>query len=198
MEFYFDVDGVLLDCDSSFIDMIREVYASVLPPDFDPKSWSLSGLDSIVNIAEAWDTYLKSDRFEQMKPLCDIESINKISAKYPFYLVTNIPEKYAHKRRTNFKNLGLNYTGLYPGGHVNYGDPNYPIKSQVIQRLHKPGEPIVFVDDHPKNCEDIYEHFPEATIFLMDCPDNQGFSHNPDWHRIKTWDEFFELLPIKF
>ena len=64
----------------------------------------------------------------------------------------------------------------------------------VEQDLVQDGEQILFVDDHPRNCVDVKENFPEAWVWLMSRPFNQDFDH-PTIQRAKHWEQVLQSLP---
>jgi len=49
----------------------------------------------------------------------------------------------------------------------------------------------MFVDDHPDNCLNVRESFPEAEIWLMSRPFNADFN-NPEIRRAKDWAEVLD------
>jgi len=93
------------------------------------------------------------------------------------------------KREENLLYHKLNFTSLQLGGHWNFGDESYPSKSKVIADLYTPGKRLIFLDDHPKNCEDIKIKFPASEVFLMTRPHNEGFDASA-WTRVSNWNEF--------
>ncbi|MGK0288669.1 MAG: hypothetical protein ACI86H_000084 [bacterium] len=189
MEFFFDVDGVLLDFEASFVDMMREYYLPHLPKGFVPKTWALEEDFQTVDIEEAWDRFLKSDRLERLDPLVNIQQFNQISDLFKVYLVTNLPNEYYLKREKNLHLLGMKYTGLYLAGHMNFGDESYPGKAQSIAKVRNPEKQIIFLDDSPRNCMDVKEAFPDSQVFLMERPHNETVK-DQEWIRVKNWNEF--------
>ena len=43
--------------------------------------------------------------------------------------------------------------------------------------LMEEGEAVLFVDDHPDNCLNVREAFPESEVWLMSRPFNHEFEH---------------------
>ena len=189
IELYLDVDGVVLDFESSFVDFVRDEFIPDLPPDYILQTWEMSDEFKDLDIERVWKQFVNSDRFRRMKLLVDGESFNQLSRQYPLYLVTNIPNQQFQSRSENLAFHGLEYSGLFLAGHFNFGDDSYPTKSQVIQRLHQPGNRLIFLDDHPKNCDDIKQHFPESHVYLMERPHNKAVEDR-EWVRIRNWGEF--------
>jgi hypothetical protein len=56
--------------------------------------------------------------------------------------------------------------------------------------LMEEGEAVLFVDDHPDNCLNVREAFPESEVWLMSRPFNHEFEH-PKVTRAQTWDDVF-------
>ncbi|MBT6615704.1 MAG: hypothetical protein HOB38_26660 [Deltaproteobacteria bacterium] len=191
MEFFLDVDGVILDFETAFIDFVRDEYLPDLPADYVPKSWEMATEFKNLDIVEVWGRFVASDRFARLDLLIDAESFNCLSEKHPVYLVTNLPESQYDNRKNNLDFHRLVYKDLFMAGHFNFGDESYPTKSSTIAKLHHNGEQIVFLDDHPKNCLDVKSVFGESSVFLMSRPHNKGIENN-DWVRVEDWEEFLK------
>ena len=58
-------------------------------------------------------------------------------------------------------------------------------------KLQHEEEKILFVDDHPDNCLNVRDSFPEAEIWLMSRTFNDDFEH-PGIRRAKDWSDVFE------
>ena len=78
-------------------------------------------------------------------------------------------------------------------GHHNFGIDDYPTKSAMIARLRNDNKRIVFLDDHPANCADVKEAFPDSDVYLMSRPHNEE-TENDDWIRVKDWQEFIRKV----
>ncbi len=193
MEFFLDVDGVILDFESAFIDFVRDEYLPDLPADYVPQSWEMSTEFGSLDIVEVWERFVDSDRFARLDLLIDAESFNRLSDKYPVYLVTNLPESQYNSRKDNLDFHRLVYKDLFLAGHFNFGDQTYPTKSATIAKLHHNGEQMIFLDDHPKNCLDVKSAFSESKVFLMSRPHNKGVE-SQEWIRVENWEEFLNSV----
>ena len=166
-EFYFDVDGVILDFETSFMGFIRDKYRPDLPADYQPRHWELWKEFPDIDMEEAWKGFVSSDRFAELDLLVTSETFNQLTNGFPTYLVTNIPNDLVDKRKRNLSGHSLNYTDLYCAGHWDFGIKDYPSKSGVIKQLHQNNNPIIFLDDHPTNCGEVAKNIPDAHVFLM-------------------------------
>ncbi len=191
MEFFLDIDGVILDFESGFVDFVRDEYLPDLPADYVPQSWEMSTEFGDLDIEEVWGKFVDSERFTRLDLLIDADSFNRLSEKYPVYLVTNLPKSQFSKRKDNLDFHRLVYKDLFLAGHFNFGDERYPSKSSTIAKLHRNGEQIIFLDDHPKNCMDVKSVFNKSDVYLMSRPHNKGIQ-NSDWIRVENWAEFLE------
>lgn len=193
MELFLDVDGVILDFEGAFIDYVRDNFLPDLPVDYEPKSWEMSEEFKALKIDEIWKKFVYTDRFKQMNLLIDSESFNALSELYPIYLITNLPQAQFESRKENLEMHNLKYRELTLAGHFNFGIDDYPTKSAMISRLRTAGEKIVFLDDHPANCEDVKASFPESDVYLMSRPHNEKVDDR-EWIRVKDWQNFAEKV----
>ena len=195
MELFLDVDGVILDFESAFMDFIRDNYLKDLPQGYIPKSWEMTNEFKGVDIEKAWSKFVNSSLFSQLELLVDKNSFNDLSELYSLYLISNIPSIYLEKRITNLKNHALKYKKIEVAGHFDFGEKNYPIKSKAISCLWDKNKKLIFLDDHPDNCLDVKQNFPESQVFLMSRPHNQKAKNN-SWIRVNDWDDFLSKLKI--
>lgn len=193
MEFFLDVDGVILDFESSLVDFVRENYLPDLPADYVPKSWEMKKEFGSLDIIEVWNRFVDSERFSRLDLLIDAGSFNALSSRYPVYLITNLPPSQYDNRVKNMMQHGLNYAEMVLAGHFNFNDENYPTKSEAIRKLHVNGERIIFLDDHPQNCRDVKAAFEGSTVFLMSRPHNLEIV-DEDWIRVENWDKFLRQV----
>lgn len=191
MEFFIDVDGVVLDFESAFIEMVRDQFIPNLPEDIQITNWDLVGVFGDLDIKMAWNTFVQSGRFQELQLLVNKDQFNELSSKYRVSLISNIPKEIATKRETNLKNAGLFYEGFYLGGHVPFDNPDYYTKPQRIEKIRDPKKEIVFLDDHPENCRQVKNTFPDSQVFLMTQTHNLD-AKDEEWNRISDWNEFFE------
>lgn len=186
-EFYFDVDGVILDFEGAFVDFIRDTYRPELPKDYQLKNWELAEEFPDIDMGEAWEIFVASDRFEALKLLVSANTFNQFTNGYPTYLITNISENMVIKRKKNLATHLLQYSELYCAGHWDFGIENYPSKSGIINQLHQQHNHIIFLDDHPTNCKEVAEKVPDAHVFLMSRAHNQN-EQNECWTRVDDWE----------
>jgi len=196
MELFLDIDGVILDFEGAFTDFIRDQYMPDLPTDFGPKTWDMVNEFEGVDIDEAWDIFVNSERFRRVNLLIEANSFNQLSEKYPLYLVSNLPLEQFSGREENLKYHSLNYKELHLAGHYNFGLETYPTKSEKIAKLRHENKRLVFLDDHPTNCKDVKNRFPESEVFLMSRPHNRN-AESSTWTRVSNWDEFVEKIEPK-
>ncbi len=194
MEFFLDVDGVILDFESSIIDFIRKEYIKDLPKDFTLKTWELVDEFESLDIEEVWKKFINSPAFSRLNLLVNAERFNDVSAIHPVYLITNIPNAQFDSRQKNLNLHNLSYKELHLAGHYNFGDIDYPTKSAAIKKLHTPSERLIFLDDHPKNCQEIIEKLPQSEVFLMSRPHNMDADDTHAWTRVNDWDDFMEKV----
>ena len=87
MEFFLDVDGVILDFETSMIDFVRDNYLPDLPLGFVPKTWEMTSEFKTLDIVEVWRNFIESERFTRLDLLVDAASFNRLSERYPVYFV---------------------------------------------------------------------------------------------------------------
>ena len=64
-------------------------------------------------------------------------------------------------------------------------------KAELIQELLEDNEGFMFVDDHPDNCINVHENFPDAEVWLMSRAHNQDFKHSVI-RRALHWDDIMK------
>jgi len=193
MEIYLDVDGVILDFESSMIDFIRDGYMPDLPQDYVLESWEMTDEFKTLDIQKVWEEFVNSSRFSQLELLANTDSFNRLSSRYPVFLITNVPGFLFDQRQKNLERYQLVYNEMHFAGHFDFGDKDYPTKPVMIEKLHQKGKRIVFLDDHPKNCLNVKEHFPDSEVFLMSRPHNKTLE-DQDWTRVKDWEDFINKI----
>ena len=192
-ELFLDVDGVILDFEGALVDFVRDEYINDLPKDYVLQSWEISDEFKSLDIEEVWTRFVNGKRFTRLDLLVDSDSFNEISSRYPIHFVTNIPFAQFDSRSENLSYHQLNYKQLHLAGHFDFGDPDYPRKSDIIKKIHKDGNEIIFLDDHPKNCQEIKEEFPESKVYLMTRPHNRE-AKKTGWIRVDDWAEFLDRI----
>ena len=185
---FFDVDGVLLDFEEGFIKAIKDYYQLDIPEGFQTESFWFSDLLTKEQVLEGWDKFVHGPEFEQLRPMVDPEQFNTKFGAYPVHFITNIPPDCLERRKTNLLNAGFKFDSAHCAGFVNYDGHPAQTKADVIQELQQKEKKIMFVDDHPDNCLNVREFFPEAEIWLMSRPFNDNFRH-PGIRRARNWDD---------
>jgi hypothetical protein len=195
MEFFLDVDGVILDLETALVDFLRRHYLPDLPADYQPRNWALTEEFGKLNIREAWDGFVGSEFFSSMPPLVSTETFNRLSSSYPVYLITNLTEAQRRSRLDNLRLHSLAFRELHMAGFFTFGLTNYPTKAEAIRRLRRADAKVIFLDDHPKNCRDILENVVDAEAYLMTRPHNQDLA-DEGWTRVTDWDDFLSRVRV--
>lgn len=191
---FFDVDGVMLDFEGAYLRVIREYFQLDIPLDFETSRWDFSEVLSEAQQIEGWEHFVRSSAFRELESLVSAERFNEIFGAYPVHFVTNIPPEHMEARRENLLQAGYAFESVHPGGFLSFDDQPPRTKSEVIAGLIQEGEEILFVDDHPRNCEDVQERFPAAKVWLMSRPFNREFAH-PTIQRAEHWEQVFAAFP---
>jgi len=188
---FFDVDGVLLDFEGGFTKVIKKYFKLDVPADYVPESFWFSDLLTKEQVMEGWDYFLHSSEFEKLEPMVDPEEFNSTFGAYPVHFITNIPPDCLERRGTNLRNVGFKFDSVRCAGFINYENQPKQTKADVIKELYKKEKAMLFVDDHPENCLNVRECFPDAEIWLMSRPFNADFEH-PKIRRAMNWNEILE------
>ena len=191
---FFDVDGVVLDFENSYLRVISAYFQLDLPENFRTTRWDFSELLTEQQQLEGWEYFVNSNAFRELESLVPAPRFNEVFVAYPVHFVTNIPPEHMDARRENLSQVGYRFESAHPGGFLSFNEQPPRTKSQVIADLVQHGEQILFVDDHPRNCVDVKENFPEAWVWLMSRPFNQDFDH-PTIQRAKHWEQVLQSLP---
>ena len=188
---FFDVDGVLLDFEGGFTKTVKDYFKLDVADDFVSKSFWFSDLLTKEQVMEGWDYFLQSSEFEELEPIVDPEQFNAAFGAYPVHFITNIPLDCLERRKKNLRKAGFKFDSAHCAGFVDYDGYSTQTKAEVIKELHQEEKTVLFVDDHPDNCLNVRESFPEAEIWLMSRPFNVDFEH-PEIRRARDWTEIFE------
>ena len=194
---FLDVDGVLLDFETSFIDFFRSKHPGRIPQDYEWIHWNLEKDFPDVDIQALAMEHLQSESFGNMESLVTRhEYLETLFYVEHIHLVTNIPEFAIEKRAENLKNHGIRFTTLNKGGFYNFGEENYPTKMDAIHtvikeynyRLDK--DRFLFLDDSQHNCTDIKEEFPLFEVYLRSRKHNEGVPYDSRYKRVRDWNQF--------
>ena len=188
---FFDVDGVVFDFESSFIKVVGDYFKLEVPENYQPGNWFFSDLLTWEQVEEGWEYFLKSPDFENIPPLIDPERFNDIFGAYPVHFVTNIPPDCLERRQRNLEKVGYRFSSAHCAGLVQYDGHPAQTKAELIQDLLEDNEGFMFVDDHPDNCINVHENFPDAEVWLMSRAHNQDFNHSVI-RRALHWDDIMK------
>lgn len=188
--FFFDVDGVLLDFETSYVKALKAYFKLEVPEDYRPNCWYFSDLLNEKQMLEGWNYFVSSDYFSQLAPLMEVATFNQVFGDASVHIVTNIPEKYLPARSKNLKDLGLKYDSMHAGGFLSFNGEPPVTKGDVIQSKIEQGDRVFFIDDHPENCTEVATRYPESVVWLMTRPFNKDFQHE-FIQRADTWDQVF-------
>ncbi|MBF0278231.1 MAG: hypothetical protein HQM13_10585 [SAR324 cluster bacterium] len=187
LRFFFDIDGVLLDFETSYIRTLKDYFQLDIPDGYRTEDWGYSDMLSAEQFQEGWDYFLNSEHFTQLSPLIPSALFNGVFGAYPVHFITNIPPQYLEKRKQNLHNAGFQWDSLHCGGFMSYDDKPPVLKADIIHQLVKEQEILLFVDDHPDNCVNVLEKFSQAKVWLMSRPFNREFTHSRI-SRANDWD----------
>ena len=185
---FFDVDGVILDFDRGFTKTMKEYFKLDIDDDYVPKNFWFSDMLTKDQVVEGWDYFIKSNEFERLDPIVNPEQFNAKFGAYPVHFITNIPPDCLERRVKNLRNAGFKFKSVHCGGFINYEGKKSKTKAEVIKELLKADESFIFVDDHPDNCLNVLESFPDAEIWLISRAFNADFKH-PLIRRANDWSE---------
>ena len=188
VRFFFDVDGVLLDFESQYLQVLRDHFRLQIPDGYQPTSWLFSDLLNPEQMQEGWEHFIASAHFGTMEPLIEPSRFNEVYGAHPVHFITNIPLPYLEVRRQNLMNLGFHFESIHCGGMVSFDHQPPKTKGHVIRELTQEKESVFFLDDHPDNCVNVHELIPESMVWLMSRSFNQEFDH-PQIRRASHWEE---------
>ena len=196
MQLFFDIDGVLLNFERSFVAWLNREHGMSLPEDYQALSWDFTEVMDKRAMDQSWFRFVESPAAGEMAPLIDPALFNALGDGHGVHLVTNFPQPHMEKRLENLKALGFRYDSLHYCGIHPFRDHQPRTKAQVIKSLlagETGGRPSLFVDDHPGNCLDVHENCPEIEVWLMSRRFNRDFAH-PNIRRAHGWDCLLERL----
>ena len=189
LRFFFDVDGVLLNFEKSYVHVLKEYFQLDIPDDFETADWFFKDVLDENQLKESWEFFINSEHFGQLTPLINPQRFNQVFGDYPVHFITNIPPCFLEKRKQNLNDAGFRWNSLHCGGMVSFDDNPPVTKADIIRQLAQDEETLIFIDDHPDNCINVFENFSQAKIWLISRPFNQNFSHSVI-HRADHWDTF--------
>jgi len=192
---FFDVDGVLLDFERGFMKSVKKYFKLDIPEGFSSNSFWFSDFLTKEQVLEGWDYFVHSTEFEKLQPMVDPKHFNRKFGSFPVHFITNIPPDCLERRKTNLRQVGFKFDSAHCAGFINYDGHPAQTKADVIMKLQQKEEKILFVDDHPDNCLNVCDSFPEAEIWLMSRPFNDDFEH-PKILRARDWSDVFKYSQI--
>jgi uncharacterized HAD superfamily protein len=186
MQLFFDIDGVLLNFERSFVGWMNAQYAMGLPADYEASDWDFTEVLDAEELERRWRRFLTEPAAAQMEPLIAPERFNALAREHPVHLVTNFPLPHMEKRRENLTALGFVYESLHHCGFLVFDDIVPKTKAQTIAALRRSHEPALFMDDHPENCLDVVRNCQDVEVWLMSRRFNRHFAH-PQVRRAQDW-----------
>ena len=193
MQLFFDIDGVLLNFEHTFVRWLNNEHALGLPDHYEAENWDFDEVLEREKLVRSWHSFLESTESGRMPTLVDPGQFNTLVRDHRVHLVTNFPQPYMDKRLDNLSRHGFAYETLHYCGLHPYKDFKPQTKAQVIEDLLASGEQGLFIDDHPENCLDVHRHCPEVEVWLMSRRFNRDFDH-PEIQRARDWDCLFDRL----
>ncbi|MCZ6532086.1 MAG: hypothetical protein O7A08_03895 [SAR324 cluster bacterium] len=193
MQFFLDIDGVLLNFEGAFVRFLNRTYGMDLPERYETGSWFFDDLLTREEMYERWQAFLDSRDSGQMEALVAPARFNALTAGNPVHLLTNFPEPYMEKREANLAALGFRYDSLHFCGLHAYRDKVPPSKGEIVAELRDPERPGFFIDDHPDNCLDVLERCRDVEVWVMSRFFNREFTH-PKVRRAADWPSLFARL----
>ena len=94
-------------------------------------------------------------------------------------------------KSADLKKVGYRFSSAHCAGLVQYDGHPAQTKAELIQDLLEDNEGFMFVDDHPDNCINVHENFPDAEVWLMSRAHNQDFNHSVI-RRALHWDDIMK------
>lgn len=187
MQLFFDIDGVLLNFERSFVGWMNAQYAMGLPHDYEAADWDFTEVLDPEELDRRWRRFLAEPASARMEPLIAPERFNALARGHEVHLVTNFPLPHMERRLENLTALGFVYEGLHHCGFLVFDDIVPKTKAQTIAELRRSHEPALFVDDHPDNCLDVVQNCADVEVWLMSRRFNRSFAH-PQVKRAQDWD----------
>jgi len=196
MQLFFDIDGVLLNFERSFVAFLNREHGQQLPEDYQSPNWDFTEVMDKQAMDACWFAFVESPAIGEMAALIDPAVFNALGEAHGVHLVTNFPQPHMEKRVENLARLGFRYDSLHYCGIHPFRDHQPQTKGQVIASLRDAElqrRPALFVDDHPGNCLDVHENCPGIEVWLMSRRFNRDFGH-PGIRRAKNWNCLLERL----
>lgn len=193
MQFFVDIDGVLLNFERAFVGFLNRVYGMNLPERYETGTWFFEDLLTPQQMYDRWQAFLDAEDSGRMEPLVAPERFNAVAREHAVHLLTNFPHPYMEKRIANLAALGFHYESLDFCGLHAYQGTVPPSKAEVVGRLRGNGNAGLFIDDHPENCLDVVDNCGDVEVWVMSRYFNREFSH-PQVRRAETWQCVFDRL----
>ncbi len=196
MRFFFDIDGVVLDFEKTFLLFLEGLGKIKLPKDYQPKKWVLRRFVAEEDIHDYWKLFMQAEEISQMFPLVSAERFNAITAGFPVHFLTNFPSAVMHKREENMKELGFRYTTLHYAGLDTFDGITPPRKGEMVKQLLEEEGEGLFVDDRLDNCVDVFDENLGVEVCLMQRRKKPKSLHaGLSW--VGDWDMLEELIRKK-
>ncbi|WP_027160362.1 hypothetical protein [Methylobacter luteus] len=150
MKIFLDIDGVILDLESSFYSFVEiNLKKKINKGTEDEWSW-------------VWNNFLMSNFCEQLEPLIDVSLIRHLGISHEIILITGFPSEFCQKRIRNLKQIGLYYNDIH------FVDSAWIFsKCNLIEKLINYSEIFIFVDDNFQICNYINDNIYGGIIYQV-------------------------------
>lgn len=169
MKIGIDIDGVLADFNTGYIDLIRRTTGIQLPPvsNVYPDVWHYERAAGVTKKQEheVWEHIRNSEFWGQLFPLKGtLEVLDKLTQlRYEgheiYFITSRVGKKVKFQTERWLSLYGMNNPTVLISDK----------KGPVAQGL----ELDVFIDDKPENCADVQLASPKTRVFLLDQPYNR-------------------------
>ena len=126
MQLFFDIDGVLLNFERSFVAWLNREHGLDLPEDYQALSWDFTEVMNKRAMDESWLRFVESPAAGEMAPLIDPALYNALGNGHGVHLVTNFPQPHMEKRLENLAALGFRYDSVHYCGIHPFRDSRRP------------------------------------------------------------------------
>lgn len=188
MEFFIDVDGVLLNFDRAFLSWLKKNYLPSVSLDLPLKTVAHN---TNFDFEKSYHEFMGCEEFSKLPAMVDVEQFNWLSENYTVYLVTNLPNFAEALRIKNLQTCGFKYHKLVRAGLEKYGEEDYLDKGQAIQQLRSTKQAF-FLDDFHQNCREVKKTIADIQVFWLSTE-----TRKVDFPQIPNWLCFLNQLPVE-
>jgi len=172
----FDVDGVILDYMSSFLDYVNQKYDTTYTFNDANKYDFSTYLPSNVNAEKIYNEYLKTDYISNLKYFKNVKTaVNKLSEHYNIIIMTAISENVKKERLYNIRDINYSEIHFIRDKHLYlkkynpvcvFEDAPFHIKDYIKVRKQFKLDTEIYVPARPWNINAIQN--PDEVIFYTD------------------------------